>query len=154
VVSAPCSTALLDRKHAQDHPMKHAWAGAAGVTVSSRNSHFKVSMTGEKPPKKDGDDSDSDTEAQRFSVPQNVSEPSIDEASKKDQKAVDKFALAVGGVGMGAGRGRGTGSQGGSSKTALKNRLAEAKAKVTLHQRVSCRISLGLGYRASAACSL
>jgi hypothetical protein len=131
VVSAPCSTALLDMKHAQDHPRKHALAGAAGVAVSSRTSHFKVLITGEKPPKKPEDDSDSDTEAQRSDVPQKMSGPSIDEASKKSQKAVDKFDLDVGGVGVGAGRDRGTGSQGGSSKIALKNRLAEAKAKVT-----------------------
>ena len=132
VVSAPCSSALLDRKHADVHPKRHALAGAAGVAVSSRTSHFKVLMTGKKPPKKPGEDSDSDTEAQGSDVPQNMSGPSIDEASKKSQKAVDKFALAVGGVGVGAGRDRGTGSQGGSSKIALKNRLAEAKAKVTL----------------------
>ena len=89
-------------------------------------------MTGKKAPSKLGDDPDSDTEAQRSDVPQNMSGPSIDEALKKNQKAVDKFALAVGGVGLEVGRDRGAGSQSGSSKIALKNRLAEAKAKVTL----------------------
>ena len=92
------------------------------------------SMAGEKkPPRKHREDSDSDTEAQEFPVTQVASGPSIEAGSRKDQSGgVDQFSrgLSVGGVKMGAGPGRATGSQQLPAKVALKNRLAQAKAKV------------------------
>jgi len=90
-------------------------------------------MAGEKKPRrKHREDSDSDTEAQELPAAQVASGPSIEAASTKDQSGgVDQFprGLSVGGVKMGAGRGKATGSNRLPAKVALKNRLAEAKAK-------------------------